>query len=312
MPGPKHIAPVRRKIPSNTALMAFEAAARHGSFARAASELSLTEGAISRQIGRLEAFLGVTLFERIGNRVRLLPNGERYASQVREVLERLDRDSQYLMGQSPGGASLEIATIPTFAMRWLIPRMPRFQQKYPSITVHLAERMEPFALAGSGFDAAIHFEHAAWAGMRTHRLLNEVLVPVCHPKLVKGNNGIATLDSLPRLHRRQNPSAWQRYAQETGIPLENPAIGARYDLHSMIIEAALAGLGVALVPRLYVEAELASGRLVAPWPDSSTVAKAFCLILPEPIELSDEPMQMFAQWVLEEATKTPMAGVIGS
>lgn len=89
---------MRRKIPSNAALMAFEAAARHSSFARAASELSLTEGAISRQIGRLEAFLGVTLFERNGNRVQLLSNGERYATQVREVLDRLDRESQYLMG----------------------------------------------------------------------------------------------------------------------------------------------------------------------------------------------------------------------
>ena len=165
---------MRRKIPSNTSLMAFAAAARHGSFARAAGELSLTEGAISRQIGRLEAFLGVTLFERVGNRVRLLPGGERYASQVRELLDRLERDSHYLMGQPSDGASLDIAVSPTFAMRWLIPRLPRFRQEHPNITVHLAERMEPFVLAGSGFDAAIHFEHPAWTGMRTHRLLQEV------------------------------------------------------------------------------------------------------------------------------------------
>jgi DNA-binding transcriptional LysR family regulator len=295
---------MRRKIPSSTALTAFEAAARHGSFSRAAGELSLTEGAISRQIGRLEAFLGVTLFERIGNRVRLLPNGERYATQVRELLDRLDRDSQYLMGQPSDGASLEIATIPTFAMRWLIPRLSRFRQKHPNITVHLAERMNPFVLAGSGFDAAIHFEHPAWTGMRTHPLFNEVLVPVCHPKLLKEGKGTTALDALPRLHRRQNPDAWQRYSQETGIPLTNPAIGARYDLHSMLIEAALAGLGAALIPRLYVETELALGRLVAPWPEAKTITKTFCLILPEPIGLSGEPVQAFAQWVLDEAKKT--------
>ena len=98
---------MRRKIPNTTALAVFEAAARHGSFARAANELCLTESAISRQIGRLEAFLGVTLFERVGNRVRLLPNGERYAAQVREILDRLERDSQYLMGQPSDGASLD-------------------------------------------------------------------------------------------------------------------------------------------------------------------------------------------------------------
>ncbi|ACB96534.1 LysR substrate-binding domain-containing protein [Beijerinckia indica] len=290
---------MRRKIPSNSALMAFEVSARHGSFARAADELALTEGAISRQIGRLEAFLGITLFERVGNRVRLLPNGERYAVQVRESLDRLERDSQYLMGQPSDGASLDIATIPTFAVRWLIPRLARFQEKHPNITVHLAERMEPFVLAGSGFDAAIHFEHPAWSGMRTHRLLHETLVPVCHPALL-GEEGAKSLDELPRLHRRQNPDAWQRYAQETGIALTNPAIGARYDLHSMLIEAALARLGVALVPRLYIEAELADGRLVAPWPDGVSISKTFCLILPEPIQLSDGPIQVFANWLLKE------------
>jgi len=292
---------MRRKIPSNSALMAFEASARHGSFARAADELALTEGAISRQIGRLEAFLGVTLFERVGNRVRLLPNGERYALQVRESLDRLERDSQYLMGQPSDGASLDIATIPTFAARWLIPRLARFRDKHPNIIVHLAERMEPFVLTGSGFDAAIHFEHPAWTGMRTHRLLHETLVPVCHPALLDKGGEAASLDELPRLHRRQNPDAWQRYAQETGITLTNPAVGARYDLHSMQIEAALVGLGVALVPRLYIETELAEGRLVAPWPDGETISKTFCLILPEPIRLSDGPIQVFADWLLKEA-----------
>ena len=294
---------MRRKIPSSTALTAFEAAARHGSFARAAEELSLTEGAISRQIGRLEAFLGVTLFERVGNRVRLLPNGERYAAQVRESLDRLDRDSQYLMGQPSDGASLDIATIPTFAMRWLIPRLSRFQQKHPNITVHLADRMDPFVLAGSGFDAAIHFEHPAWTGMRTHQLLHEVLVPVCHPGVLIGRKRTATLDELPRLHRRQNPDAWQRYSQETGITLTNPAIGAHHDLHGMLIEAAMAGLGVALVPRVYVETELASGRLIAPWPEGKTISKTFCLIVPEPLGLSRSPIQAFGQWLLDEAKK---------
>lgn len=294
---------MRRKIPSSTALTAFEAAARHSSFARAAEELSLTEGAISRQIGRLEAFLGVTLFERVGNRVRPLPNGVRYAAEVRELLDRLDLSSRYLTGQPSDGASLDIASVPTFAMRWLIPRLSRFQEQHPNITVHLSERMEPFVLAGSGFDAAIHFEHPAWAGMRTYPLVQEVLVPVCHPSLIRKGKGRSLLDKLPRLHRRQNPDAWQNYALETGISLANPAMGARYDLHAMLIEAALAGLGVALVPRLYVETELAQGRLVAPWPEGKTISKTFCLVLTEPIGLNSEPMQAFADWLQDEARK---------
>lgn len=292
---------MRRKIPSNSALLAFEAAARHGSFARAAEELARTEGAVSRQIGRLEAFLGVALFERIGNRVRLAPNGTRYAVQVREILDRLERDSLYLMGQPIEGASIDIAASPTFATRWLIPRLKRFQHAHPNITVHIAERMEPFLLAGSGFDAAIHFEHPAWAGMHLHHLLEEILVPVCSPALLSDARANPSLDELPLLHRRQNPDAWQIYAQASGIALTNPAVGARYDLHSMLIAAALAGLGVALVPRLYIGAELEQGRLVAPWPDGKAVAKKFCLVLPEPIELCDGPVQAFAKWMLEEA-----------
>ena len=292
---------MRRKIPSNSALLAFEAAARHASFARAAEELALTEGAVSRQIGRLEAFLGVALFERVGNRVRLAANGTRYAVQVREILERLERDSLYLMGQPVEGASIDIAAIPTFATRWLIPRLKRFQTQHPNITVHIAERMEPFILAGSGFDAAIHFEHPAWAGMHRYRLLDEVLVPVCSPALLEDAGANASLDDLPRLHRRQNPDAWQLYAQETGIALTNSAVGARYDLHAMLIEAALAGLGVALVPRLYVGTELEQGRLVAPWPDGAAVVKNFCLVLPESIESSAGPLQAFANWIFDEA-----------
>lgn len=291
---------VRRRIPNNAALIAFEAAARHGSFARAALELALTESAISRQIGRLEAFLGVPLFERIGNRVRLLPNGERYAMQVRDTLDRLDRDSQYLMGQPSDGASLDIAIVPTFAMRWLIPRLPQFRCEHPKLAVHLAERMEPFVLAASGFDAAIHFEHPAWTGMHTYRLLHEVLIPVCHPDLCGQGDIAQMLDRLPRLHRRQNPDAWARYARRTGIALSNPAIGERYDLHAMLIEAALAGLGVALVPHLYVQTELAQGRLIAPWPSCGDISKTFCLVLAESIELSASPVQSFARWLLEQ------------
>ncbi|VVD61090.1 LysR family transcriptional regulator [Pandoraea iniqua] len=292
---------MRRKIPSNSALQAFEAAARHGSFARAADELALTEGAVSRQIARLEAFLGVALFERAGNRVRLAPNGVRYAAQVRETLDRLERDSLYLMGQPIEGASIDIAASPTFATRWLIPRLKHFQRKHPNVTVHIAERMEPFLLAGSGFDAAIHFDHPAWAGMHLHPLLEEVLVPVCSPALLAEAEPNTSLDALPRLHRRQNPDAWQSYAQATGILLTNSAVGARFDLHSMLIEAALAGLGVALVPRLYIETELAQGRLVAPWPDAKAITKTFCLVLPDPIELSEPPVQAFAKWLLDEA-----------
>ncbi|WP_127903496.1 LysR substrate-binding domain-containing protein [Solirhodobacter olei] len=292
---------MRRKIPSNSALMAFEAAARHNSFARAAEELALTEGAISRQIARLEEFLGATLFTRVGNRVQLAPNGVRYAAQVREILDRLERDSQLAMGRPAESGTLSVAVSPTFASRWMIPRMKRFQDLCPDITVHVSDRVEPFYLPGSGVDAAVHFEHPAWAGMHIYPLLHEVLVPVCHPALLANVSPEAALLELPRLHKRQVPDAWPRYAAETGVALANIAVGARYDLYSMLIEAALTGLGIALVPRLYVEAEIGQGRLVAPWPTGSSIAKTFCLVLPEPVEATSGPLRAFTRWLLAEA-----------
>jgi len=132
---------MRRKVPSNSALMAFEAAARHGIFARAADELALTEGAISRQIGRLEVFLGVTLFERVGNRVRLLPNGERYAVQVGEALDRLERASQYVMGQPSDGSTVDVANHADICDTALDLSPKAISEEAPNIAVRLADRM---------------------------------------------------------------------------------------------------------------------------------------------------------------------------
>ncbi|MCQ5473167.1 LysR substrate-binding domain-containing protein [Pantoea brenneri] len=292
---------MRRKIPSSASLQAFEAAARHGNFARAAEELSLTEGAISRQIARLESLLNCRLFDRTKARVKLNPVGARYAHHVREMLERLERDTQFVMGMPEGSRSLEIAVLPTFCSRWLIPRLRGFQSLYPDITVNIAARTDPFIMTGSGFDAAIHFEHPAWAGMCTHALFKEKLVPVCHPALLTDQNVVEQLNRLPRIHRRQNPDAWLHYAEQSGIVLDNPAQGVRYDLHEMALAAVLAGQGVAMIPRIYVEKELERGTLVAPWPDSEQLSKTFCLVKPLETGINESALQDFERWLQAES-----------
>lgn len=294
---------MRRKLPSNASLQAFEAAARHGNFARAAEELSLTEGAISRQIARLEALLNCKLFDRTGSRVQLNPNGARYAHRVRETLERLDRDTQYLAGIPNGSRSLEIAAPATFASRWLIPRLGGFRQQHPDIMLNIAVRTDPFILTGSGFDAAVHFDHPAWAGMRITALFEERLVPVCHPDLLDHNDLAILLNKLPRIHRRQTPDAWHGYARETAIGLDNPALGVRYDLHEMAIAAALSGQGVALVPQVYVASELRHGMLVAPWPVARSLSKHFCLVKPVQTGVNEATLTVFEEWLREAATE---------
>lgn len=291
---------MRKKIPSSASLQAFDAAARHGNFVRAANELSLTEGAISRQIARLEALLNCKLFDRIGSRVKLNPVGVRYAHHVRETLDRLERDTQYIMSLPEGSKSLDIAVLPTFSSRWLIPRLNRFNDLYPALTLNIAAKTTPFILPGSGFDAVIHFEHPAWTGMRRQFLFQENLLPVCNPRLLTNDDVNRQLNELPRIHRRQNPNAWHQYAQENGILLNNPAQGVRYDLHEMAIAAAIGGQGVALVPQGYVEDELSSGKLVSPWPVSSCLSKKFCLIKPTETGINEAALENFERWLLTE------------
>lgn len=202
------------------------------------------------------------------------------------------------MGAANGSRSLEIAAPPTFASRWLIPRLGDFQQKNPDITLNIAVRTDPFIITGSGFDAAVHFEHPAWAGMRMQFLFEERLVPVCHPALLMRGDIASLLNELPRIHRRQNPDAWPRYAEECAIALDNPAQGVRYDLHEMAIAAALAGQGVALVPRAYIEKELENGLLVAPWPIASSLRKRFCLVKPLANGINEAALQAFEQWLV--------------
>ncbi len=300
---------MRRKIPSNTSLQAFDAAARHGSFARAAEELSLTEGAISRQITRLESLLDCKLFDRTGSRVKLNPVGARYAYHVHETLERLERDTQYIMGMPEGSKSLDIAVLPTFSSRWLIPRLNGFNALYPDITLNIAARTDPFILTGSGFDAVVHFEHPAWAGMRMQFLFQEKLVPVCHPALLTDKDIYEQLNELPRIHRRQNPDAWHHYSRESEIILDNPAQGVRYDLHEMAIAVVMAGQGVALVPRMYVENELRRGELVSPWPESVTLSKKFCLVKPTETGINEAALEDFAHWLLAEINPPARASI---
>lgn len=298
---------MRRKIPSSTSLQAFDAAARHGNFARAAEELSLTEGAISRQIARLESLLNCKLFDRTGSRVKLNPAGARYARHVHETLERLERDTQYIMGLPEGGKSLDIAVLPTFSSRWLIPRLNSFTSLYPDITLNIAANTDPFILTGSGFDAVVHFEHPAWAGMRTQFLFQETLVPVCHPSLLSQQDIFEQLNALPRIHRRLNPEAWHLYAREKGIHLDNPGQGVRYDLHEMAIAAVMARQGVALVPRMYVENELKRGLLVSPWPESATLSKRFCLVKPSETGANSAALEDFERSLLAEIAPHPEA-----
>lgn len=293
---------MRRRIPSIESLAAFEASARHLSFTRAATALSLTQSAVCKQVAVLENYLGVALFHRIRKRISLTEAGQVYMRQVIDGLDRLERDTVAIMTHRGMGDVLELAVIPTFATRWLIPRLPDFQRQCPGITLNLTTRAEHFLFADTSFDAAIHFGSAVWPGAVSTWLFGEEMIPVLSPALWQPEacSDPAALARLPLLHQSARHDAWPRWFEVAGAGTVEAISGPRFELFSMLVEAARAGLGVALVPRFLVQAELTSGDLVAPFGTALCSDKAYFLACPEGRQ--DRPaLQQFAQWLGSQA-----------
>ena len=292
---------MRRKIPSTEALIAFECAARHLSFTRSADELALTQSAISRQIAGLEDYLGVPLFNRVKKRLSLTDAGQAYAQQVRAHLERIERDTLAAMAHRGAGGILELAVIPTFATRWLIPRLPEFYATHGHITLNLTTRAEPFMFTDTPFDAAIHFGNPVWPGAIAHALFGEEMTPVCSPRLLSTDRvAPADLAGFTLLHQSARAEAWRHWFAQAGIHDADCMKGQRYELFSMLVEAARAGLGVALVPRFFVLNELAHGDLVIPCDMPLHNDKGYYLVYPEHKQGS-LLLETFKTWLLNAA-----------
>ncbi|WP_024302943.1 LysR family transcriptional regulator [Pseudogulbenkiania sp. MAI-1] len=293
---------MRRKIPGTELLIAFETAARHQSFTRAAEELSLTQSAVCRQIAALEDFLGVQLFDRVKKRVTLSTAGQTYAKQIRSTLLQLERDTLSVMAHQGMGEVLELAVIPTFATRWLIPRLADFQAGHPTITLNMTTRAEPFIFTDTPFDAAIHFGEAVWPGAESEYLFGEEMVPVCAVSLLGGTTAISPeqLAQKPLLHQSARPDAWREWFGAAGVSNVNALRGPRYELFSMLVEAARAGLGVALVPRFFVLGEIAARELVIPCPISLQSQRGYYLVYPEN-KAKSASLQTFRDWLLAQA-----------
>ncbi|MDR0576982.1 MAG: LysR family transcriptional regulator [Candidatus Accumulibacter sp.] len=300
---------MRRKIPGTDLLIAFETAARHQSFTRAAEELSLTQSAVCRKISALEGYLGVPLFNRVKKRVSLSDAGQLYARQIRENLKRIEHDTLLLMAHRSAGRVLELAVIPTFASRWLIPRLGDFQKHHPEITLDFTTRNEPFMFTDTPFDAAIHFGDPVWPGAVIEYLFGEEMVPVCVPALLGGRPSVepSELEKMPLLHQSARPDAWREWFAVAGLSNVNAMGGSRYEIFSMLVEAAKAGLGVALMPRFFVLSEIALGELVVPSPYVLHNRRSYYLVYPED-KRGMESLQAFGGWLLAQARLYREAG----
>ncbi len=297
---------MRRKIPSLQALACFDAAARHESYTRAAQELALTQSAVSRQIGALEEFLGLALFRRTRHGVALTPAGADYARQIAPRLQALERDTLEAMSRQGSAGTLALAAVPTFATRWLLPRLPALAAAHPELVVHIETRTRPFLFADTEFDAALYSgtpeQVANWAGTQATLLIEEEVVPVCAPALLRGRKRPQPRDlaALPLLQQSTRPEAWRQWFEAMGVEAPLALAGPRYELYSMTAAAAAEGLGLALVPRLLIEPELARGELVVACPKPLRSGRAYWLVTPE----RGEPrpaLAAFATWLRRQA-----------
>ncbi|WP_415402074.1 LysR substrate-binding domain-containing protein [Tateyamaria sp. SN3-11] len=268
----------RRYLPSIPALLAFEAAARLGSATAAAQELSLTQSAISRQLKTLEDQIGAQLFARQGRSLVLTPVGRGYVEQVRDVLNRLGSAS-VAAGANPKGGALNLAILPAFGMHWLAPRLAHFAAAHPEVTVNLSTRLAPFDFRTQAFDAAIHFGRRDWPGADYLALMPETVVAVAAPGMLAKITGPETLRTQPLLHLDTRPRAWARWFAAQGLPAPDSA-GMVFDQFSTMAQAAIHGLGIALLPTFVAEPHLNSGALVVAAPGSGKSIGDYYLVWP--------------------------------
>ncbi|MBT9246492.1 LysR family transcriptional regulator (plasmid) [Gemmobacter fulvus] len=289
----------RRFLPSLPLLAAFEAAARTGSVTAAAAELSLTQSAVSRQIKALEEQLGVALFHRERQTIRLTFGGEAYAREIREALYKISAASLNLRA-NPMGGTLTLAILPTFGTRWLAPRLPRFLSSYPGVTINLITRISAFDFRHEAIDAAIHFGQQDWPGTGMALLRPETVLPVCAPMLRDqyGFAEAADIRAAPLLHLTTRPDAWERWLRLYQADAEG-VHGMLFDQFATLAQAAIAGLGVALIPAFLIAEELAAGKLVPALDLPMQNSEAYHLCWPLD-RASHPPLVAFRDWILAE------------
>lgn len=293
----------RRYLPPIPALMALEAVDRLGTASAAAEELSLTQGAISRALQGLQVQLGVPLLTRERQRLHLTPAARDYVAEVRKALHLLAQASVTLRANPTGGA-LSLAILPAFGMHWLAPRLARFAQTHPEVTVNLSTRLRPFDFAGSSFDAAIHYGRQDWPGVDYLKLMDEDVIAVAAP----GHTPLAQAPDIlrhPLLQLDSRPGDWGRWLAHHGAPGQRPP-GMMFDQFATLIQAAIHGMGLALVPTFLIRRELDEGRLVPVFGPPVPALGAYYLVWPRATP-ERAPLRSFRAWLAADSALTARA-----
>ena len=303
MPMPERMS----RLPPLGAIRAFEAAARHGSFTKAASELGMTQAAISYQVKLLEDRVGAPLFLREPRRVVLSEIGRRLAPQISDAFQRLESAFGALRKTAEG--VLSVTAVHTFATNWLVPRLGTFQMAHPDIAVRLDVSSRNIDFAREEFDVGIRGGLGAWPGLRAHRLIAGDFTPLCSPDLLARHGPLKSPADLLRLPILDGHDHWWRvWLEQAGVRDAEPPKDSSLslDVQAMLATAAMAGQGVAMLTLAFFTAEIAAGRLVQPFSLIASDGQSYWLVYPE--ERRNTPkIRAFRDWVLEEVRRSPAA-----
>ena len=287
------------RLPSLNGLRAFEAAARHLSFTRAASELNVTQTAISHQIKRLEEELGVRLFVRQNRALELTTEARDYLPGIRAAFNDLRLATDRLL-QKGNDNVLTISTIASFAAKWLLPRLGTFQEAHPEIDVHITTSSSLIDFTRDNVDAAIRYGRGQWPGVRSAWLMADEMFPVCSPALLKGKRPLRQPEDIRHhtlLHTSSFDDDWRQWLTAAGLPLDMLGQrGVSFDMIFMTVQAAIDGSGIAMGRTSYVRDDVAKGRLVVPFDIALPADAGFYLVSPEG-GIERPKLRAFREWL---------------
>jgi len=300
----------RRRLPPLMALRTFEVVARHLSLIRAADELCVTPAAVSHQIRALESHLGIPLFRRVGRGIMLTDAGQAFLPGVRDGFERLGEAVNQLETLGEGGV-ITVSVAPSFAIKWLVPRLDRFQELHPAIDVRVAASNQLANFVNDDVDMAIRYGSGRYPDLEVERLLPESIFPVCSPDLLQRLSLRAPQDlqQVTLLHDDspdddQSCPTWQMWLRAAGVSDAEWARGPRFTQSSLVLEAALHGKGVALAKATLAEADLSAGRLVRLFGDQTPVNFAYYIVGPKR-KLRLAKVAAFIAWLRTETARVP-------
>jgi LysR family glycine cleavage system transcriptional activator len=254
----------------------------------------------------LEAWLGTPLFESNGRRRALTADGARLAGDIGKAFDQLEFACRAVA--PPNGQELHVNVTPTFAIRWLVPRLGRFHARHPDTAVHIETSAKPIDLTRENMHAALRFGKPPWTGLTSELIFMEDVFPVCHPKLLHGRKRLKKPEDLRHqtlLHSLYRRDDWAKWLEAAGVEksIVDPTQGLTFDLTTMAIDAAMNGLGIAITREAQVSAVIESGRLVAPFRRDLMRGEG-CYFLTRPALWREPHVAAFRQWLLEEARRT--------